>query len=142
MVPGLSSVNIHPHKIDLCNKREKTRLTFPKISLILFPEGDMTCFFSGDFIIGSVSSSRVAGGLRHDNPPLLLPEEEVVVVTSPGDDSLARLDEETLPLVLVSLLVILPVLVVMVSLGSEARGEGLAVKGAAPPDLWRPGGGS
>ena len=143
MVPGLSSVNIHPHKIDLCNKREKTPLTFPKISLILFPEGDMTCFLSGDFIIGSVSSSRVAGGLRHDNPPLLLPEEEEDEVTSPGDDSLTRLDEETLPLVLpVSLLVILPVLVVMVSLGSEARGEGLAVKGAPPPDLWRPGGGS
>ena len=113
-------------------------LTFPKISLILLPDGDMACFFSGDFIIGSVSSSRVAGGLRHDNPPLLLPEEEEEV-TSPGDDSLARLDEEALVLP-VSLLARLPVLVVMVS--SEARGAGLAVRGAWPPDLWRPGVGS
>lgn len=123
---------------------KNTLLTFPKISLILLPEGDMACFFSGDFIMGSVSSSRVAGGLKHDNPPLLFPEEEEEeVTTSPGDDSLTKLDEEPLPLVLpASLLVMLPVLVVMESLGSEARGEGLAVKGAAPPDLWRPGGGS
>ena len=41
--------------------------TFPKISLILFPEGDMIGFFSGDFVRGSWSSSRVFG-LRQESP--------------------------------------------------------------------------
>ena len=111
-------------------------LTFPKISLILLPDGDMTCFFSGDFIRGSGSSSRVLG-LRQDKPPLLLPEE----LTSPGDGSFTRLEED-LPPALASLAAELPVLAVMESGGSEpaARGEEAAVKGAAPPDLWRPGG--
>lgn len=132
MVLGLTSVNIHPHKIDLCKRdahktRKKDGLTFPKISLILFPDGDMTCFLSGDLIRGSGSSSRVAG-LRHDKPPLLLPEE---LTTSPGDDSLTRLDEEVLPPALASLPAMLPVLDVMLSLVSAlARGEELA-----PPDL-------
>ena len=114
-------------------KQEKNWLTFPKISLILFPDGDMTCFLSGDFIRGSGSSSRVAG-LRQDSPPLLLPEDEELT-TSPGDDSFTRLDEEVLPPALASLPAMLPVLDVMLSLVSElARGEELA-----PPDLWRPG---
>ena len=120
----------------LAHNGENNWLTFPKISLILLPDGDMTCFFSGDFIRGSGSSSRVLG-LRQDNPPLLLPE----LLTSPGDGSLTRLDED-LPLVLVSLPAELLVLAVIESGGSElaARGEEAAVKGAAPPDLWRPGG--
>ena len=42
-------------------------LTFPKISLMLFPEGDIT-FFSGDLVSGSESSSSVAG-FRHESPP-------------------------------------------------------------------------
>ena len=37
-------------------------LTFPKMSLMLFPEGDIT-FFSGDLVNGSESSSSVAGTL-------------------------------------------------------------------------------
>ena len=32
---------------------DRSPLTFPKISLILFPEGDMIGFFSGDFVSGS-----------------------------------------------------------------------------------------
>ena len=42
-------------------------LTFPKMSLMLFPEGDIT-FFSGDLVSGSESSSSVAG-FRHESPP-------------------------------------------------------------------------
>ena len=60
------------------NEKKTSLLTFPKISLMLLPDGDMTCFRSGDFIRGSGSSSRVAG-LRQDNPPLLLEEEEVIM---------------------------------------------------------------
>ena len=112
MVLGLTSVNIHPHKIDLYERdspqwTQNNSFTFPKISLMLFPEGDMICFRSGDLTRGAVSSSRVAGGLRQDSPPRLL-----VAPGSPGD---WLAEEDLAPALPVSLAAMLPVLVVISS---------------------------
>ena len=57
MVTGLSSRFMQERRSHTMGKN--WLLTFPKISLILVPDGDMTCFSSGDFIRGSGSSSRV-----------------------------------------------------------------------------------